>query len=214
MPTETRPVEPTMSCRLNVSVDSAERRALKAPNTTPEPRRPATTPVSVATPGPAFKPWSPNRPPTPNMSMKPSRSAGESPTTLLLGLIALFGVGGLFGLHGLNAGPGVATLTGVVAGLLGSGVVFGAFKALRSAESTETFSLQDMVGSTGRVSVGIPANHFGSVLISFAGSTHNMTATADAEIPAGREVKVVSVAGTNLVVAATTATKEGARSDA
>lgn len=140
--------------------------------------------------------------------------AGVSPTPMLLGFIAMFGVGGLFGLHGLNAGSGVATLTGVVAGLLGSGVVFGAFKALRSAESTETFSLQDMVGSTGRVSVGIPANHFGSVLISFAGATHNMTATADAEIPAGREVKVVAIAGANLVVAATTATKEGARSDA
>src|SRR5216683_4964158 len=141
--------------------------------------------------------------------------AGVSPTPMLLGFIAMFGVGGLFGLHGLNAGPGVATLTGVVAGLLGSGVVFGAFKALRSAESTETFSLQDMVGSTGRVSVGIPANHFGSVLISFAGASHNMTATADAEIPAGRMVKVVAVAGGNLVVVPSSVpTTEGARSDA
>src|SRR6266700_4867188 len=141
--------------------------------------------------------------------------AGVSPTPLLLGFISMFGVGGLFGLHGLNAGPGVATLTGVIAGLLGAGVVFGSFKALRSAESSETFSLQDMIGSTGRVSVGIPANRFGSVLISFAGASHNLTATADAEIPAGREVKVVAVAGTNLVVAAIpAATKEGARADA
>jgi membrane protein implicated in regulation of membrane protease activity len=141
--------------------------------------------------------------------------AGVSPTPMLLGFIAMFGVGGLFGLHGLNAGPGVATLTGVIAGLLGSGVVFGAFKALRSAESTESFSLQDMIGSTGRVSVGIPANRFGSVLISFAGASHNLTATADSEIPAGHEVKVVAIAGTNLVVAAVpTVTKEGARSDA
>ena len=140
---------------------------------------------------------------------------GVSPTSVLLGFIAMFGVGGLFGLHSLGAGAGVATLIGVVAGLIGSGVTFGAFKALRSAESTDSFSLQDMIGSTGRVSVGIPANHFGSVLISFAGASHNMTATADAEIPAGREVKVVAVAGTNLVVAATsTATHEGARSDA
>ena len=90
----------------------------------------------------------------------------------------------------------MATLSGVVAGLLGSGVVFGAFKVLRQAESTDTFSLEDMVGSTGRVSVGIPANRFGTVLISFAGASHNMTATADAEIPAGKQVKVVAVAGT------------------
>ena len=141
--------------------------------------------------------------------------AGVSPTPMLLGFIAMFGVGGLFGLHSLNAGPGGATVVGVISGLIGAGVVFGAFKALRSAESTETFSLQDMIGSTGRVSVGIPANKFGAVLISFAGASHNLTATADAEISAGHEVKVIAVAGTNLVVEAIpTATKEGARSDA
>ena len=141
--------------------------------------------------------------------------AGVSPTPLLLGFISMFGVGGLVGLHSLGQGPGVATLSGGVAGLLGSVVVFGAFKALRSAESSDSFSLQDMVGSTGRVSVGIPANRFGTVMISFAGASHNMTATSDAEISAGKQVKVVAVAGTNLVVAATpVATNEGAKSDA
>ena len=141
--------------------------------------------------------------------------AGVSPTPMLLGFVAMFGVGGLFGLHGIGAGVGVATLAGVVAGLLGSAVVFAAFKVLKQAESSDTFSLEEMVGSTGRVSVGIPANRFGTVLISFAGASHNLTATADAEIPSGRAVKVVGVAGTNLVVAAVPlATTEGARSDA
>ncbi len=141
--------------------------------------------------------------------------AGVSPTPMMLGFVAMFGVGGLFGIHSLGAGVGAATLAGVVAGLLGSGVVFGAFKVLKQAESTDTFSLQEMVGSTARVSVGIPANHFGSVLISFAGTTHNLTATANADIAAGKEVKVVGVAGTNLVVAPAPVTStEGARSDA
>jgi hypothetical protein len=140
---------------------------------------------------------------------------GVSPTPILLGFVAMFGVGGLFGLHSLGAGAGVATLVGTVAGLLGSGVVFGAFKVLKQAESTDTFHLEDMVGSTGRVSVGIPANHFGTVLISFAGASHNMTATADTEIAAGRVVKVVSIAGGNLVVTPNpAASTEGARSDA
>jgi membrane-bound ClpP family serine protease len=141
--------------------------------------------------------------------------AGVSPTPMLLGFIAMFGVGGLFGIHSIGAGVGVATLAGVVAGLVGSGVVFGAFKVLRQAESSDTFSLEEMVGATGRVSVGIPANHFGTVLISFAGASHNMTATSDTEIPNGRAVKVVGVAGTNLVVTAIpVASNEGARSDA
>src|SRR5438067_13778784 len=86
--------------------------------------------------------------------------AGVSPTPRLLGFVAMFGVGGLFGLHSLGQGPGVATLTGAVAGMLGAGVVFGAFKALRSAESSDAFSLEDMVGSTARVSIAIPANRF------------------------------------------------------
>ena len=51
--------------------------------------------------------------------------------------------------------------------------------------------------------------------ISFAGASHNLTATADSEIPAGKQVNVVAVAGTNLVVApAKPATNEGAKSDA
>src|SRR5712692_266274 len=140
---------------------------------------------------------------------------GVSPTPLLLGFIAMFGIGGLLGIHSFGAGTGGSTLIAVVAGLLGAGVVFGSFKVLRQAESTESFSLQDMVGSTGRVSVGIPAHRFGTVLISFAGASHNMTATADAEIAAGSVVKVVAIAGDNLVVApASTVSTEGARSDA
>jgi len=142
--------------------------------------------------------------------------AGVSPTPVLLGFVAMFGIGGLLGLHTFGAGPGGATIAGLVAGVIGAGVVLGAFRALRSAESTESFSLEDMVGATGRVSVGIPANRYGSVLISFAGASHNMGATAESEIPAGRTVKVVAVAGSNLVVTPTTSTvtTEGARSDA
>ena len=141
--------------------------------------------------------------------------AGVSPAPMLLGFLAMFGVGGLFGLHGLGAGVGVATLAGIVAGLLGSGVVFGAFKVLKQAESSDTFRLEEMIGSTGRVSVGIPANRFGTVLISFAGGSHNLTATSDSEIPSGRTVKVVAVAGSNIVVAPVPlVTTEGARPDA
>src|SRR5947207_5460 len=140
---------------------------------------------------------------------------GVSPTPLLLGFVAMFGIGGLIGEHSFGLGVGPATLVGVVAGLLGAGVVFGSFKVLRQAESTDTFSLEDMVGSTARVAVAIPANRYGSVLISFAGASHNMGATADAEIPAGRVVKVIGVAGNNLVVESTpVSTAEGARSDA
>ena len=93
----------------------------------------------------------------------------------------MFGIGGLFGLHSFGLSPGGATLVGLVGGAAGAGIVLVAFRALKSAESTESFSLSDMVGSTGRVSWGScqpPRQR----LISFAWSSHDITATADAEI--------------------------------
>jgi membrane-bound ClpP family serine protease len=93
--------------------------------------------------------------------------------------------------------------------------VLGAFRVLGAAQSTEAFSLEDMVGATGRVSVAIPANRFGTVLISFAGASHNMTATADSDIASGKVVKVVAIAGNNLVVTPESPVgTEGARTNA
>src|SRR5438128_10225321 len=66
---------------------------------------------------------------------------GVSPPPRVLGFVAMFGIGGLIGEHSFGLGVGPATLVGVVAGLLGAGVVFGSFKVLRQAESTDTFSL-------------------------------------------------------------------------
>src|SRR5207237_1513688 len=96
---------------------------------------------------------------------------GVSPTPMLLGFLAMFGIGGLLGIHSFGVGVGLATLIAVFVGLIGAGVVFGSFKALRQAESSSTFSLQDMVGSMGRVSGTIPDNRFGTVLLSYAGSS-------------------------------------------
>ena len=126
--------------------------------------------------------------------------AGVSPAPMLLGFIAMFGIGGLLAHHAMGLGSGLSGVVGIGFGLVGAGITFGAFKVLKQAESSDTFSLQDMVGQTARVSVQIPANHFGQVLITFAGTTHNLTATAGTDIGPGKEVKVVGVAGTNLVV--------------
>ncbi len=125
---------------------------------------------------------------------------GVSPMPVLLGFVSMFGVGGLFGTQVFRVGGLPATAIGVGAGLVGGLVVVGMFRVLRQAESSEAFRLEDMIGSTGRVSVGIPANHYGTVYLSFAGGSHNLTATAGIDIPAGRTVTITAVAGSTLVV--------------
>ena len=74
------------------------------------------------------------------------------------------------------------------------------FGLLRRAEAPAAFSINDMVGQRGRVTVSIPAGRTGSVLLSYGGVTHDLSATADHDIPAGSVVLVTDVAGSMLVV--------------
>ena len=128
---------------------------------------------------------------------------------LVLGFISMFGVGGLFCTQVFHLGSGVATIVGIVTGFAGAGFVFVLFGVLARGQGAEPFSLADLVGQTARVAVGIPAGHFGTVQLSYGGQSHELTATADTQIPAGASVKIESIAGSNVVVAPIGATKAG-----
>jgi len=130
---------------------------------------------------------------------------GATLMPLLLGFVSMFGIGGLFGTQILGLSAGQASALGGAFGVAGSAIVFFMFKFLRRAEAPPNFGLRDLVGQRGRVSVGIVAGRPGSVLVSYAGSTQNLTASADVDIPAGAVVLVTDVAGTTVVVAPVTA---------
>ncbi len=119
---------------------------------------------------------------------------------LLLGFISMFGVGGLFGTQLFGLQPGPASLVGLVFGAIGAGIVWAVFAALRRAEAPQAFHLTDLVGHRGRVTVAIRAGRNGSVLLSYGGETHEVSATAEQDIPAGSVVSVNDVAGSTLVV--------------
>jgi membrane protein implicated in regulation of membrane protease activity len=125
---------------------------------------------------------------------------GVSLMPLLLAFVAMFGVGGLIGTEALNLDAGPASLVGAVSGTIGAAIVFGLFSLLKRAEAPPAFSLDDLVGRSGRVSVGIPAGRNGSVLLSYGGSSHDLTATADRDIAAGTLVSVTDVVGGTLIV--------------
>jgi membrane protein implicated in regulation of membrane protease activity len=118
----------------------------------------------------------------------------------LLGFVSMFGIGGLIGTQLLNMSTGQASLLGGVAGAFGFALVFGMFAMLRRAEGAEAFSLNELVGQTGRVNVAIPASRYGTVLVSYAGGSHNLTATSDVDVAPGTTVRVTGIAGTNVIV--------------
>ena len=125
---------------------------------------------------------------------------------LVLGFVSMFGVGGLFSTQVFHLSSGVATLIGIGTGFAGAGFVFVLFGVLARGQGPEPFSLSDLVGQSARVSVGIHPGHFGTVQLSYAGQSHELTATSDQEIPAGASVKIEAIAGSNVVVAPLRAT--------
>ncbi|HEX2766600.1 MAG TPA: NfeD family protein [Candidatus Limnocylindria bacterium] len=139
---------------------------------------------------------------------------GVSLMPLLLAFVAMFGVGGLIGTEALGLGSGPASLVGAVFGAAGAGIVYALFALLRRAEAPDAFSLRDLVGRNGRVTVGIPANRNGSVLVSHGGATDELTATADTDIPAGTTVTIVDVVAGTLIVRPMRRDTEGSQTDA
>lgn len=135
---------------------------------------------------------------------------------LVLAFVSMFGVGGLFGTRLFGLGAGEATMMGIGFGVVGAGIATFFFNFLRRAEAPQAFSLADLVGQRGRVSVTIPAHRSGEVILSYAGSTHNLTATADVDIAAGTTVVVAELVGSTLVVkpAPAMAAAEGGTSNA
>lgn len=119
----------------------------------------------------------------------------------LLAFIAMFGVGGIFATQVLNLHGGPAAIVGVGFGAVGYLVAYGLFRALRRAEGTRPYSMGDLVGRDGSVSVMIPAGRLGTVYVRAEGQNHELSATASEDIPAGTPIRVLSVAGMGLVVA-------------
>ncbi len=125
---------------------------------------------------------------------------GVSLMPLLLGFVSMFGVGGLFATQILDVHGGQAALIGTIGGALGFAVVYVMFGALRRSEGANPFSTATLVGRTASVAVSIPAGRFGSVLVKAEGQTHEFSATAAVDIPAGTAVTVTGTAGTGLLV--------------
>ena len=130
---------------------------------------------------------------------------GVSLMPLLLSFISMFGVGGLFATQVLEIHGGQAGLVGGVFGLIGLGIAYSVFTLLQRSQAPPAFSTRDLIGTEAFVAVGIPAGRQGSVYVKAEGQTHEFSATAATDIPAGATVRVTGVAGAGLIVEPITA---------
>jgi membrane protein implicated in regulation of membrane protease activity len=96
-----------------------------------------------------------------------------------------------------------------LSGVAGAGIVYALFSFLRRAEAPDAFSLGDLVGRQGRVTVGIPAGRNGSVIVSHGGASDELTATSDIDIAAGTTVTIIDVVASTLIVAPVKRANEG-----
>ena len=126
---------------------------------------------------------------------------GVSLMPLLLSFVSMFGVGGLFATRTLDVHGAGAAAVGVAFGGVGFLIAYVLFNVLRRAEGAKPFSTSDLVGRDALVAVGIPAGRFGSIHVKAEGQTHEFSATADVDVPAGAVVRITGAAGTALIVA-------------
>ena len=119
---------------------------------------------------------------------------------LLIGFVVLFGFGGLIAVR-LGVHGGFAVLAGMIAGLAGAAAAWAVSGYIRESENPGPPSMRDLVGRSAAVAVAIAAGRFGSVYVRAEGRTHEYSATAAADIPAGAAVTVTAAVGDGLVVA-------------
>ena len=125
---------------------------------------------------------------------------GVSLMPLLLSFVSMFGVGGLFATQVLDVHGGQAGLIGGVFGLAGLGIAYGVFSLLQRSQAPPAFSTRDLIGTDAFVAIGIPAGRQGSVYVKAEGQTHEFSATAPTDVPAGTTVRITGVAGAGLIV--------------
>jgi hypothetical protein len=121
----------------------------------------------------------------------------------LQGLTAFFGMFGLVGLalyHESKAGPSLSVLGGLFGGALTTFFISRIFRAAKGLEGSGTIKLENAVGLTGTVYLGIAPHKPGKVTLTVAGRLLTLDATtAEQPLETGTEVRVVRVLGDGTV---------------
>jgi membrane-bound ClpP family serine protease len=124
--------------------------------------------------------------------------------TVIASAVTIFGGAGVLleRYTALETGP-VITVSAAVSVVLSVILHFVYIRPMRNAENSVGFSITEMVGQVGKITIPIPATGYGEVMIQMgAGNACQVASTGDGEsIPAGSQVVVVEIVDNVLIVA-------------
>lgn len=117
---------------------------------------------------------------------------GDGPLSLttIAAFTSIFGFTAFAGVGAGMATP-IASVMGAAAGLLGGAAAWWLTRLIRGSESTTALSDDDLVGSVGAVVLPIPAGGLGEIAITRHGERVSLSATADAPIERGTQIRIV-----------------------
>ncbi|MCZ8515972.1 protease [Paenibacillus filicis] len=124
------------------------------------------------------------------------------PTVLFSGLTVLGGAGVLLTRYSPLPAAAVLALSLLLAAGLGIAMYLLYVKPMRSSENSVAYSMKELAGSIGEVSIPIPAKGYGEVLLRIGGGVTNQIAASfdQRSIAAGLRVVVVEVKDDTLYV--------------
>ncbi|MBM7659848.1 membrane protein implicated in regulation of membrane protease activity [Bacillus mesophilus] len=123
-------------------------------------------------------------------------------TVLMSALTTLGGAGILFTLYTSLSHVVIFLLSLCSAFLLSTFFYFLYVKPMERAESSTGFSVKDFIGMVGEVTIPIPKEGYGEIVLSIAGASSNQIAASfdEEEIPSGSKALVIEVREGTLLV--------------
>ncbi len=141
-------------------------------------------------------------------------SGGPSPfgTRVIAAFITFFGVGGIVGQH-FELGHPASSGIGIVLGLVAATAVHQFAKLLYSQQASSGVSMRDLVSREARVIVAIPESGVGEVTLMVGlEETVQLARSVDGSaIPAGGDVVIQAVRGSQVIVSVVNGVGEGGR---
>jgi membrane-bound ClpP family serine protease len=122
-------------------------------------------------------------------------------TRIIAAFLTAFGVGGIIGRYYDLSHPASSGI-GVLCGIIMSSIVYQFAKVLYSQQASSELKMTGLVGTTGEVSVAIPAGGVGQIVVSTGGerTEHIARSTTGRAIARGVQVTIVGIGGDSVSV--------------